>query len=435
MPRHHPTDADNTPPRRPPAQRSGPRTQPRTRHGHRPSSTGRGDGAALARRLTPRDRWLLRMLHEHGFLTTPQLVALGFASPRMTQQRLRVLHALGVTDRFQPFTAATRLPLHHILGPAGARVIAAQEHLPLARLGWRHDRALALAFSHTLPHDRATHDLICTLAITPGITLTRWWSATRCARFYGHHTRPDAYLALTATPPHPAPSHPRGARLWWEAFLEYDTGTEALGVLTAKIHGYYRLAVATGIVTPVLIFTARPGREPGARAALAHTLCELPHPALVPVVTGTAIGAPGAGPAAAPAGGPRPDVAAAAAAGRTWLPLTTHPQPNNTRAPRLTLAELATAIPPDPQIEQPHPAWRPTPRDPRRQPPIHPLDNPPRPTVNGDPVLTPGPHDLHDPGLINGPGAAPDATELVELQEPLPHPPDHPAPDFAPRRW
>jgi Replication-relaxation len=434
MPRHHPTAADNTPPQRPPAQRSRPRAEPRARHGRRQGFASRSDWAALSRRLTPRDRWLLRMLHEHGFLTTPQLVTLEFASLRMTQDRLHALHKLGLTDRVQPFTAATRLPLHHILGPKGARVIAAEEHIPLAQLGWRHDRALAVAFSHTLPHDRATHDLICALAATPGITLTRWWSAARCARYYGHHIRPDAYLALTATPPHPAAPHAHGTRLWWETFLEYDTGAEALKVLTAKIHGYYRLAAATGIATPILIFTARPGREPGVRAALAHTLRELPRPALVPLVTGTDIGAPGAGPAAAPAGGRRPDVAAAAV-GRAWLPLTIHPRPDNTRAPRLALAELAAALPPDPHIGQPHPAaWGPRPHDPRRQPPIDPLSNRPRPTTNGDPAPTPGPHVLQDLDFMHGPGGAPDATGLVELPEPPPTPPT-PSRAVAPRRW
>jgi hypothetical protein len=371
------------------------------------------------------------MLHEHGFLTTPQLVTLGFASLRMTQQRLRVLHRLGLTDRVQPFTAGTRLPVHHILGPAGARVIAAEERIPLARLEWRHDRALAVAFSHTLPHDRATHDLICALAATPTVTLTRWWSATRCARHYGHHIRPDAYLALTATP-HPAASQPRGTRSWWEAFLEYDTGTEALGVLTAKLHGYYRLAAATGIPTPVLIFTARPGREPGARAALAQTLRELPHPALVPVATGTSIVATSAGPAETRAGGRRPDTAASA--GPTWLPLTTHLRPDNTRAPRLTLAELTAALPIPPQIRQHHPAWRFPVRDPRRQPSIDPLGIRARPTPNGDLSLIPRSDDLQDLDLVNGPGAAPDATGLVELPEPPPHPP-HPASASAPRRW
>ena len=335
------------------------------------------------------------MLYEHGILTTPQLVALGFASLRMTQMRLHALHTLGITDRVQPFTAATRLPLHHILGPVGARVIAAEEDIPLGQLGWRHDRALAAALAHTLPHDRATHDLVCALAATPDITLTRWWSAARCARYFGHHTRPDAYLALKPRQPaastrpalaisHPTAAHPPagGAAMppwWWEAFLEYDTGTEALAVLAAKIHGYHRLAVATGITTPVLIYTARPGREPGARAALAHTVRGLGHPALVPIATATRpprepVTGPfphAAGRASVSAAIYDPGVGVRAAGGRMWLPLTLHPNPEDTRLPRLTLAELAAATPAQPPItghrhRHTHPASGRQLHDPRR---------------------------------------------------------------------
>jgi hypothetical protein len=208
-------------------------------------------------------------------------------------------------------------------------------------------------------------------------------------------------------------------------------------VLTAKIQGYYRLAVTTGITTPVLIFTARPGREPGARAALTHTLLELPRPDLLPIVTGTArpIGATAAGPTAAPAGEPPPDVTTAV--GRAWLPLTAHTRPDNTQLPRLTLAELAAAIPIQPRTGQPHPARGGRLLDPRRQPPIDPLDNRAHPALNGDPVLMLDglPHDdLHDIDAVNDPAAAPDLTGFVDLPEPPPHPPQ-PVPAIAPRRW
>ncbi|GAA5141808.1 replication-relaxation family protein [Pseudonocardia adelaidensis] len=316
------------------------------------------------------------MLHEHGHLTTPQLVLLGFASLRMTQARLRTLHALQVTDRFRPFTTHGSFPLHHILGPVGARVIAAEEGIDTHQLGWRHDRALAAAHRHTLAHDSATNDVICRLATTPDITLTRWWSPTRCARYFGHHTRPDAYLTLTAHRTHPAQHDPgpannpssdparlgrhderessrRGAGTWWEAFVEYDTGTEALAVLAAKLHGYYRLATATGIATPLLIWTARPGREPGARAALTHALRTLPHPELVPLAT-----------AAPPVHRGRRD---ADQLGRVWRPVTAHLAPD-ADGRRLTLTELASTLRPP---RRPHRDRGPhhDPRDPRRHSP------------------------------------------------------------------
>lgn len=313
---------------------------------------GRGeDWAGIVRRITPRDRWLIRMLHEHGFLTTPQLVQLRFASLRMTQVRLRALHAMGVTDRFQPLTALGPSPMHHVLGPVGARIIAAEERIDLQQLGWRHDRALAAAHRHTLAHDTGTADLICALASTPGVTLTRWWSESRCNRYFGHHTRPDAYLALSPGTARPAgtlggPGVLRGPAgnapgqaggVWWDAFLEYDTGTEALAVLAAKVHGYYRLAAATGITSPVLIWTTRPGREPGARTALAHTLRTLPQPGLVPIATATPRHTGGAD---------RPDSSWPDPAGPVWLPLTPHTPPEDVRLTRLTLTELTTAAHP-----------------------------------------------------------------------------------------
>lgn len=38
-----------------------------------------------------------------------------------------------------------------------------------------------------------------------------------------------------------------------EFFLEFDIGTENLGKLGRKLHGYEKLATATGITTPVLV--------------------------------------------------------------------------------------------------------------------------------------------------------------------------------------
>src|SRR6266536_174698 len=65
----------------------------------------------LAGRLTPRDRWLLRMLHEHRVLTTVQITQLAF----------------------------------------GAHTTAAHR-ITTAELGYRRDRALAIFHSATLAH-------------------------------------------------------------------------------------------------------------------------------------------------------------------------------------------------------------------------------------------------------------------------------------------
>jgi hypothetical protein len=277
------------------------------------------------------------MLHEHTVLTTDHLARLGFSSLRTAQQRLQLLHRLGVLDRFQPYRPTGSTPLHHLLGPVGARILAAEEGLDIAALGYRRQRILAVAHRLSLSHDIGVATSIVDLATHPHLHLTRWWSAARCARLYGHHTRPDAYLTLTAhTPPGSLPGLPRGSVGWWEMFYEYDTGTENLTTLAAKLAGYHRLAAATGIPTPVGFWITRPRREPHARHALAGAHHALPHPPLLTVLTGT----------------PQPDLHALeladrreparidqTTAGAVWLPLHPHPHP---RVGRWTLTELAT---------------------------------------------------------------------------------------------
>jgi hypothetical protein len=367
-----------------------------------------GDSASAvlraARRITPRDRWIIRMLHEHTVLLTTHLARLGFDTLRAAQLRLRTLHALGVVERWQPFQRYGSAPMHHVLGPLGARILAAEEGVDLAALGYRRDRALGHAHRLTLTHDLGAASLLTDLATDPDLVMGRWWSARRCTRYFGHHTRPDAYATLTqagirdTAPRHPAhrsappgPQPPTSATpgwSWggWGFFLEYDTGTTALRVLAAKLDGYHRLAVATTLPTPVLFWITRPGREPGARAALTHAHRHLTHPHLVPVLTGT----------------PQPsgDPADEHPTGQVWLPLTgTHPVGRpGAGSPRWRLADLATPAPPG----HPGPAG-PARSDPRLRPP------------DTDP--------LHPPAT----------GRVVDLPDPPPHPPSTPPAQRTPR--
>ncbi|ANY05749.1 replication-relaxation family protein [Pseudonocardia sp. HH130630-07] len=267
--------------------------------------------------LTPRDRWLMAMLAEHTVLTTPQLAALGWgASLRRVQRRILTLHRAEAVDRFRPVLTRPlgTAPWHYLLGPTGAAALAAEHGHTVAQIGYRgRARALAVADRATLGHDVATHDVITGLAAAGTIELTAWWSPARCARSFGTHVRPDAYLCLTAQAG------------WWETFLEYDTGTETLGRVAGKLRGYHDLAAATGLITPVSIWLTRPRREPSARHALATALAGLARPDLVPVYTAT--------PTAA---GPT-----STAADRVWLPVV----PPGRTAQRVTVAELAARRP------------------------------------------------------------------------------------------
>ena len=175
--------------------------------------------AALAGRLTARDRWILHMLHEHRVLTTHHLTALAFPSPRAARLRLRELYLWSVLDRFHPHIPTGSAPVHYVLGPAGAAVLAAEHGIDPKRFGYRRDRVNAIAHRLRLTHTLGVNTWFTTLTTTappaqavrpsrhrPPLRLTAWWSEARCARHFGDLTRPDAYGRLTTTSaPSPTP--------------------------------------------------------------------------------------------------------------------------------------------------------------------------------------------------------------------------------------
>lgn len=273
--------------------------------------------ARLAHQLTPRDRWLARMLHEHRVLTTHQITQLAWPSERAANLRLLRLYTWRVLDRFQPFTPIGTAPLHYVLDTAGALVLAREDGLDPTQLGYRHTRAIGIAHSLRLAHTLSINTFFTTLIAHARRTdddgrLTAWWPETRCARHFGDLARPDAYGRWT----HPG----RHTDLEW--FLEYDTGTEPLPRLAAKLADYARLAQATGIRTPTLFVFPTLRRERAARRALAPAQDTTQMP--LPIAT-TAHDLPSAHGATDP-------VAA------RWLPL-----PPDHAEQRLPLTDLAAA--------------------------------------------------------------------------------------------
>jgi hypothetical protein len=228
--------------------------------------------ATLATRLTPRDRWLLEILHEHRVLTTAQIHQLAFPSISTTTHRLLALWRLRAIERFRPAMATGSAPLHYVLGPAGAAVLAARRGVNLTEFGYRLDRALALAHSDKLTHLTGANGVFTALAhharTHPGSQLLTWWSERRCHTVWGKYARPDGYGRW----------HQDGRET--DFFLEYDTGTEPLPRLISKIGDYTSLAELTGITgTPVLFALPNPAREDHLHARLT--------PASPPVATTT----------------------------------------------------------------------------------------------------------------------------------------------------
>lgn len=240
--------------------------------------------AMLVARLTPRDRWIIRMLHEHRVLTSHQITTLAFPSFRSGRMRLRELFQWGVLDRFQPFVSVGTAPMHYVLAPAGAAVLAAQDGLDVKQLGYRHDRAIGIAHSLRLAHTIGVNEWFTALVdaaraaadTTEEAAVDAWWSEARCARHFGDLIQPDAYGRWH-----------HGERTI-EFFLEYDFGTEVLAKLAGKLTGYAALAQATGITTPVLIWLPTAHREATSRQLLHRRWRELDDPRSVPVATAAA---------------------------------------------------------------------------------------------------------------------------------------------------
>jgi hypothetical protein len=216
----------------------------------------------LAGRLTERDRRICRLLYDHRVLTTAQVADVGFDSLRKAQARLSILYALEVVDRFRLRSWSGTSPYHVTLGTAGAAVIAAERGVTVADLGWHKQTATALSTSRQLAHLVGCNGVLTALLRSartrPGCHLDEWWSARRCAAAWGEIVRPDAYAVWVED----------GMRLPF--LLEYDTGTETLGRLAAKLERYARLARVVGHPTWVLFAFSSVGRETAARRVFAH---------------------------------------------------------------------------------------------------------------------------------------------------------------------
>jgi protein involved in plasmid replication-relaxation len=266
--------------------------RPRTRRGG-PSRRGSvaDQLAALAGRLTDRDRAILRLVGEHRVFTTGQLAQVYFHSQDRAEHRLRELSDARVLVRFRPHTrhGEGSAPYHYVLGPLGAAVLAAEQGIDLRRVSYRPDKALAIAHSQRLAHLVGVNGFFTALAgyarqqRAQGARLAVWWSERRCHDHWGRMVRPDGYGRW------------REGDREVDFFLEYDRGTEPLERLAAKLAGYRELADATEIPTPVLLWLPSSRRE----ATVRHALGGGTRPGRVPFLVATASPALALGPAEA----------------------------------------------------------------------------------------------------------------------------------------
>nr|CEL17652.1 hypothetical protein [Kibdelosporangium sp. MJ126-NF4]CTQ91121.1 hypothetical protein [Kibdelosporangium sp. MJ126-NF4] len=234
--------------------------------------------AWLAHHLTPRDRWLARMLFEHKVFTTHQIIDLAYPSQRAANLRLLNLYKWGVVHRFRPHRDAGTHPMHYILDSVGATLLAHEEGIDPSALNYNREREIGRAYSLQLAHLVGCNGLFTSLVRrsrqpdAPG-RLTTWWSAARCGRHWGDIITPDGYGRW----------HEAGHDVEW--FMEFDFGTERLARLAGKLTRYERLADATGITTPILMWFPTAQREATARRALLDALEGVRRPHQVPIAT------------------------------------------------------------------------------------------------------------------------------------------------------
>ncbi|MGW5107522.1 replication-relaxation family protein [Nocardia sp. NPDC004123] len=165
----------------------------------------------------------------------------------------------------------------HALGYPGARLIAAQRaQKPPTPAAY----ALSLerlACSPTLDHRLGVNGFFCDLAAhrnparhpdlaprNPVLGLTQWWSEKQCTDIFWTGIPRDDQL------------HPDGYGCWEEHghavrfFLEYDTGTESLRTVTAKLADYQSFPTDNFGILLFSVHSAR--RETGLRTELHRAL-------------------------------------------------------------------------------------------------------------------------------------------------------------------
>ena len=242
-----------------------------------PGAPGRSRSAdqrllAIIRRLTDRDREIVRSVARLRVLTTEQLTDAYFPTKRRAWARLGELCHMEVLDSFQPFAPNFgKSQLHFVNGRKGAAMLAAEQSddhdddaaIRAARR-WRYDRATAIAYRRSLPHLVGLNSIWGALAgharrHPHDAELVQWQTEAEVANWAGGIVRPDARIAW------------REDGLFVDALLEYDRGTERLAVLADKLRSYERLEEESGSSSWVLFAFLGAGREASARAALADT--------------------------------------------------------------------------------------------------------------------------------------------------------------------
>ena len=228
---------------------------PQPRHARRRSTPARPTGtdrrARLARGSPRATGGCCAMLHEHRVLTTHPSPAWRSRSDPAPAAACSQLYRWDVLDRFAPHLPVGAAPMHYVLGPAGAAVLAAEHGLtpPRARATAATTRSPSPT-SHTLAHTVARqrpvrpphppHPPTATRSATrPGLEPV---GAGRCGWTAGGPRPAAAATSATSSAPTPTPASPPpprtqrrvDGRVVFEWFLELDFATSTLDTLARQ---------------------------------------------------------------------------------------------------------------------------------------------------------------------------------------------------------
>ena len=219
--------------------------------------------AALASRLTDRDRRIACDAYEHRVLATEQLRRLHFDGARTARQRLQKLRQLRILASFRPPAQPGRGSTQNlwVLDDAGALVVAAELGLDRAELRWHRQSALAIASSSKLTHQLEVNEFFTRLAAetrAAGGALESWWGERRARAALAGLVSPDGYARLR--PPGEGPV---------ELLLELDRGTEDHQRLREKGRRYAKAIPRSDLNAIVLLLVPSAARAERATDALA----------------------------------------------------------------------------------------------------------------------------------------------------------------------
>lgn len=242
-------------------------------------------------RITARDDRLLGWLYDHGVLTSDQVARALFSSLDFAQRRLLELTNRGAISRFRPNKPdGGSYPYHYVLAQLGYEHVMGQRGLGLPRRDQARRRQQSLIARPDLPHLLGTNSVFTNIAAYerahPGTRLARWHPASAFhdpSSFYREGTSLNMFTRTLGLP------RPDGHGVWIEHnravpfFVEYDTGTERLDVLTEKIDKYeWLVELSERWAWPVLFYLPTQLRERHFHARLAQLYPDTP-----PIVAAT----------------------------------------------------------------------------------------------------------------------------------------------------